>query len=132
MQKDQYTEGIIKRFLQLKDEVMEQQHMTLKEFAASLGMFSQNFPVMERGERVPTIQQAAHACDLYGYSCDWLLRNAGPKLTEKELALPIEHRVQELELQMRMVQKLLKTRVTLSPPVNNPVNKKAKNGSYQR
>lgn len=106
MPKEKTDAGITQRFLLLMDEVLSNGLTKSKEtFAATVGLDAQNLSPMQRGERSPTVNQCAAACLAFGYSANWLLLNTGPKKTDNELNIPIEKRVNDLEIKMRLLQR---------------------------
>ena len=105
---ENYTEAITQRFLLLKDEVIgEKLCKNLSAFAEAVGEYPQNFSLMEKGNRSPTLSQCAKACDAFGYNANWLLLGLAPKKLGKGLEAPIEKRVSDLEIQMRSIKRLL-------------------------
>ena len=103
-----HTYGITERFLLLMNEVIGSgQAENRTSFAKTVGEYQQNLSAMERGDRAPTLEQAATACEAYEYSANWLLLNVGPKKLDPKEILPIEKRVSDLESEMRKLKQLL-------------------------
>lgn len=104
-----YTPDITARFLRIRDEVLaEGSANSQAEFGRAVGEHSQNFSMMEKGTRAPTLDQCARACEKFGYSANWLLLGIGPVKINPGLNAPLEQRVTTLEIGFKNLMKKVK------------------------
>lgn len=108
---------ITSRLLLLKDEVIAKgECRNASDFADSIGEYKQNFSLMEKGLRHPTVEHLAKACLQYGYSANWLLLNIGPKKMDKGQNTTLESRVNDLEVKVNALIRAKKK----SNPIEQP------------
>ena len=107
MNKEHTKKAITARFLLICEEVMKEGVCkTKKEFAAAVGEHAQNFTLMEKGQRAPTLEHIAKACDHYGYSPTWVIlgRGAHKLVAEKD---PLEDRMDRMEDELETLKRHL-------------------------
>ena len=106
-----YSREITQRFLLIRDEVIQLGLCrTASEFAKAIGEYPQNFSRMEKGNRSPTLDHIARACELFNYNANWVMLNVGPKKRDKKNEVPLEKRVGDLEVQVRSLKKIVSER----------------------
>jgi hypothetical protein len=104
-----YTPQITKRFLLIMDETVKNGICNSQaEFLTSIGEHRQNLPEYLRGNRAPTLEQLATACEKYGYSPTWALLGIGDKKMKAVDRMSIEDRVSELEAAVALLKKQVK------------------------
>ncbi|MGQ0739752.1 MAG: hypothetical protein ACT4OJ_11875 [Bacteroidota bacterium] len=107
--KQPYKEIARVNFLQLMDEVLRSGACKNRQaFAKSVGEYLPNISMMEKGGRTPTIEQVAMACELYGYSMNWVVMNIGDKRIDQSFREPLTERVTKLEQQVLVLQRTMR------------------------
>jgi len=103
-----HTAAITQRFLLLCEEaVVDGLCKNRSAFLESVGEYQSNYSKFEDGIRAPTLEQIVKACELYGYSANWLVLNIGDKKLKASDKKPLEGRVTDLEVQMNRLRRII-------------------------
>lgn len=106
-----YKETATANFLLIMKEVISAGVVKNKtEFAKLVGEYQQNIALMESGKRAPTIDQLATACELWGYSLNWIIMDRGPKMRDPKQEKPLDERVNDLEKKVDLLSRRLDRR----------------------
>ena len=95
------------RFLSMIDDLVAKGFCRSKRsFCEAIGEHPQNLSRMKKGDRFPTIEHIATACQKFGYSPTWLILGVGPEKGSAEKT-PLEERLTAAEEEIEMLKRHL-------------------------
>jgi len=104
-----YKETVTLRFLEAMRRVLmarKEGCKTMKQFAEFVGEHQQNISKMERGERMPTVEQICRLCEVFGFSPAWVLLGRGNMEETAELGAAIavlQERMTKIEIEIEQM-----------------------------